>query len=65
MTEYHIDALRLDAIHGMYDFSACHMLQELSTAIHLQAECLNRQIFVIAESDLNDARVIDQPSAGG
>lgn len=64
-TEYHIDALRLDAIHGMYDFSACHILEEIATAIHLQAQCLNRQIFVIAESDLNDARVINQPSAGG
>jgi maltooligosyltrehalose trehalohydrolase len=65
VTEYHIDALRLDAIHGIYDFSATHILKELSLAVHAQAARLNRQILVIAESDLNDARVIDLPSRGG
>jgi maltooligosyltrehalose trehalohydrolase len=65
VTEYHIDALRLDAIHGIYDFSATHILHDLSAAVHRQAEQLNRQILVIAESDLNDTRVIDPPSRGG
>lgn len=65
ITEYHIDALRLDAIHGIYDFSATHILKELSSAVHVQAARLNRQVFVIAESDLNDACVIDRPSHGG
>lgn len=65
ITEYHIDALRLDAIHGIYDFSATHVLKELSLAVHAQAAQLNRQVLVIAESDLNDARVIEPPAQGG
>lgn len=65
ITEYHIDALRLDAIHGIYDFSATHILKELSLAVHAQAAQLNRQVLVIAESDLNDARVIEPPAQGG
>ena len=65
VTEYHIDALRLDAIHGIYDFSARHILKEIAAAVHVQAEALDRQIVVIAESSLNDTKVIDPPSVGG
>lgn len=65
VTEYHIDALRLDAIHGIFDFSATHILKELSLAVHGQAAHLNRQILVIAESDLNDTRIIEDPAKGG
>ncbi|HCE68235.1 MAG: malto-oligosyltrehalose trehalohydrolase [Geobacteraceae bacterium GWC2_55_20] len=65
ITEFHIDALRLDAIHGIYDFSARHILQELSEAVHLQGAELGRRIHVIAESDLNDVRVIKSPESGG
>jgi len=65
VTEYHIDALRLDAIHGIYDFSARHILKEMAATVHAQSEKLNRRIVVIAESDLNDSRVIDRPSTGG
>ncbi len=65
VTEYHIDALRLDAIHGIYDFSASHILRDLAGAVHDQADRLGRQIFVTAESALNDARVITSPEQGG
>lgn len=65
VTEYHIDALRLDAIHGIFDFSAQHILQELAEAVHKQARALERTILVIAESDLNDARVISPVDRGG
>ena len=65
ITEYHIDALRLDAIHGIYDFSALHILQELAEAVHRQAVILKRPVHVIAESDLNDVRVITTPEVGG
>lgn len=65
VTEYHIDALRLDAIHGIYDFSATHILQDLAAAVHDQAARLGRQIFVTAESALNDARVITPLEQGG
>jgi maltooligosyltrehalose trehalohydrolase len=64
LTEYHIDALRLDAIHGIFDFSALHILAELRERFHEQAALLGRQAWIIAESDLNDVRVI-RPSARG
>jgi maltooligosyltrehalose trehalohydrolase len=65
LTEFHMDALRLDAIHGIYDFSAHHFLEELATSFHRQAELLGRKAFLIAESDLNDVRVIRPAEAGG
>ena len=65
VTEYHIDALRLDAIHGIFDFSAKHILQEIGEAVHEQASQLGRAIHVIAESDLNDTRVINPINKGG
>ena len=36
LTEYHVDALRLDAIHEIFDFGACHVLQEMAEAFHRQ-----------------------------
>jgi maltooligosyltrehalose trehalohydrolase len=65
ITEYHVDALRLDAIHGIYDFGAQHILQELAKAFHTQAEKLGRAAWLIAESDLNDPRVITPSAQGG
>jgi len=65
VTEYHIDALRLDAVHGIFDFSARHILKELALAVHQQAGRLGRQVFLIAETDLNDVRIIDPPTSGG
>jgi maltooligosyltrehalose trehalohydrolase len=64
-TEYHIDALRLDAIHGIFDFSATHILSELRAAWHQQAALLGRQAWLIAESDLNSVRLINPPAIGG
>ena len=63
--EFHIDALRLDAIHGIFDFSAKHILQEIGEAVHAEGRRLGREAFVIAESDLNDSRIISPPSKGG
>jgi len=65
ITEYHIDALRLDAIHGIYDFGARHVLQELQERLGEQARTLGRKVCVIGESDLNDARVIRTKEEGG
>jgi maltooligosyltrehalose trehalohydrolase len=65
VTEYHLDALRLDAIHGIYDFGAKHILQELVERVHEQGKALGRRIEVIAESDLNDPRVVRSPEVGG
>ena len=65
LTEYHVDALRLDAIHGIYDFGARHILDELSDAFQNQARSLQRQAWLIAESDLEDVRIINPRAAGG
>lgn len=65
ITEFHVDSLRLDAIHGIFDFSARHFLTELAEAVHEKAKTLDRKIYVIAESDLNDTRVINPIHIGG
>lgn len=65
VTEYHMDGLRIDAIHGIFDFSANHFLKELAAAVHLRGREFSRKIHVIAESDLNDSRVIRLPDKGG
>ena len=65
VTEYHVDALRLDAVHSMFDFSAQHILEEIAAAVHERAAWLGRSVWVIAESDLNDPRVISPVEVGG
>ncbi len=65
ITEYHCDGLRLDAVHGIYDFSALHVLQELTEAVHAQGAQLGREVQVIAESDLNDPRLVRSTERGG
>ncbi|MBI3805620.1 MAG: malto-oligosyltrehalose trehalohydrolase [Nitrospirae bacterium] len=63
--EYHIDALRLDAIHAIYDFSAKHILREMKEAVGALASELGRSVHLIAESDLNDPKIILPPERGG
>ncbi len=65
LTEYHIDGLRLDAIHGIFDFSALHILAELGDCFHEQAALLGRRAWIIAESDLNDVQVLNPRAMGG
>jgi maltooligosyltrehalose trehalohydrolase len=65
VTEFHIDALRIDAVHSILDFSACPFLEELASTVHDQAEQLKRRIYLIAESALNDTRVIRSRNVGG
>jgi maltooligosyltrehalose trehalohydrolase len=65
LTEYHVDALRLDAVHGIFDFSARHLLEELSFEFHQQAARLDRQAWLIAESNLNDTRIVRRRDKGG
>jgi len=63
--DLHVDALRLDAIDGIVDLSAQPFLAELARTVHGEAKRIGRRIYVIAESDLNDARVIRPAKAGG
>lgn len=65
LKEFHFDALRLDAIHGIFDFSARHILKELQDEVRALATHLGREIHLIAESDLNDARILLPHEKGG
>ena len=65
VTEFHVDGLRLDAIHGIFDFSPRHILRDIAESVHNQASLLGRQVVVIGESDLNDPRVVRTPDACG
>jgi maltooligosyltrehalose trehalohydrolase len=65
ITDYHIDALRLDAVHAILDHSALNFLEELGDAVHTQGTVLNRRVYVIAESALNDTRIIRPAELGG
>ena len=58
ISEYHIDGLRLDAVHGIFDFSAKHLIQEIVEAVQGVAQGLQRRVVVIGESDLNDPKLI-------
>jgi maltooligosyltrehalose trehalohydrolase len=65
VTEFHIDALRIDAVHSLLDFSAQPFLQELALAVQEEARRLNRQVHLIPESDLNDTRLVRSRDLGG
>jgi len=62
---YHVDALRLDAIHGISDLSARPFLQELSERIEEFSSHEGKKFFLIAESDLNDSKVTRPRELGG
>jgi maltooligosyltrehalose trehalohydrolase len=65
MRDYHIDGLRLDAVHAFVDRSAIHFLEQLSIEVEtLEAE-LGRRLVLIAESDLNDPRIVTPREAHG
>jgi hypothetical protein len=63
VTEFHVDALRLDAVHAILDFSAQPFLQELAGTLKRLADSLGRPIHLIAESALNDTRLLRRPNA--
>lgn len=63
--DYHMDGLRLDAVHGIYDFSARHILAELTERVDDYSREQGRRYHIIAESDLNDTVVIRPRSEYG
>lgn len=65
LREFHIDGLRLDAVHGIFDFSAHHILAELNERVRGLSANTRRKLHVIAESDLNDARLLHFADRGG
>jgi maltooligosyltrehalose trehalohydrolase len=65
LRDYHCDGLRFDAIHALLDASAIHILEEMQLRVEELEAHLDRDLFLIAESDLNDSRVVNRREAGG
>lgn len=65
LRDYRIDALRLDALHTIFDYSAYNFLSELSDHVHRYAHRTDRHIYLIAESSLNDTKLIRPHQTGG
>jgi maltooligosyltrehalose trehalohydrolase len=65
LRDYHIDGLRLDAVHAFVDSTATPLLEQLATEVESLSAHLGRPLSLIAESDLNDARLITGREAGG
>jgi maltooligosyltrehalose trehalohydrolase len=65
LRDYHFDGLRLDAIHAIVDTSATTFLEQLATEVDELKAHLGRHLVVIAESDLNDPRVVRPWQMGG
>ncbi|WBB81182.1 malto-oligosyltrehalose trehalohydrolase [Micromonospora sp. WMMD882] len=65
LRDYHVDALRLDAVHAFADHRAIPLLEELVVEVETLSTHLGRPLSLIAESDLNDPRLITPREAGG
>ncbi|HTA01283.1 MAG TPA: malto-oligosyltrehalose trehalohydrolase [Streptosporangiaceae bacterium] len=65
LRDYHLDGLRLDAVHALADRGAVHLLEQLATDVHALGARLNRLLVLIAESDANDPRLVTSQEAGG
>ena len=65
LRDYHFDGLRLDAIHAFIDRSSVHFLEQLSAEVKELEAALGKYFVLIAESDLNDSRVVLSRDAGG
>jgi maltooligosyltrehalose trehalohydrolase len=65
LREYHCDGLRLDAVHAFIDLSAVHFLEQMSVEVERLGATLAKEFYLIAESDLNDPRVVRSREANG
>ena len=65
LKDYQFDGLRLDAVHAIFSFEAVHLLEELSHAVRALSKELARPLLLIAESDLNDPRLVHPAARGG
>jgi maltooligosyltrehalose trehalohydrolase len=65
LSEFHVDALRLDAVHALQDSSDVHLLAELATRVKALSADLGRPLVLLAESDLNDPVMFTDQSQGG
>ena len=65
LEDYHLDGLRLDAVHAIVDQSAVHLLEELAADVDELERRVGRALWVVGECDLNDPRYVRPPSQGG
>ncbi|ATE56199.1 malto-oligosyltrehalose trehalohydrolase [Actinosynnema pretiosum] len=65
LRDFHVDGLRLDAVHALLDRSATHLLEQLAREVDALSTALGRPLTLIAESDLNDARLVTAREGGG
>ncbi|GDY32087.1 malto-oligosyltrehalose trehalohydrolase [Gandjariella thermophila] len=65
LREFHLDGLRLDAVHALHDSRATHLLEELAAEVDALSAHLRRPLSLVAESDLNDPRLVTAREAGG
>ena len=65
LRDYHLDGLRLDAVHALEDHRALNFLEELAAQVLALAALLNRELVLVAESDANDPRLVTSREAGG
>ena len=63
--DFHVDALRLDAVHALSDTSEVHLLEEMAVETAALSAHLRRPLTLIAESDLNDTRLVTPREGGG
>ncbi len=63
--DFHIDGLRLDAVHAIYDFSSEHIMKQLAGKLEQLSQRTEKNYYLIAESNLNDVRYISPYSKGG
>jgi maltooligosyltrehalose trehalohydrolase len=65
LRDYHIDGLRLDAVHAYMDRSAIHFLEQITGEVRRLEAAMGKHFALIAESDLNDPRIVKAEEAGG
>jgi maltooligosyltrehalose trehalohydrolase len=65
LRDYHFDGLRIDAVHAIVDLSAIHFLEQLASEVALLEKERGRRLVLIAESDLNDPKLVRAPELGG
>jgi maltooligosyltrehalose trehalohydrolase len=65
LRDYRFDGLRIDAVHAIYDTSATSVLAQLADEVKALAAHVGRPLYLIAECDQNDPRIVSPPAAGG